>query len=127
MSAHRFLRLRHPFYTMHFVHLRLAQHSCLVYAVFTASNHKLNFWLQLQQQRRRCSPRYPHITCASLSKHPSGAPTSSLRRLTLHLLRHLHVHLEELGDAAIKANGLALVEVGFAVVLGYALLGARVY
>lgn len=47
-------------------------------------------------------------------------------RLALHLLRHLDVNLEELAHAAVQAHGLALVEVGFAVLWGNALLGAGV-
>lgn len=47
-------------------------------------------------------------------------------RLALHLLRHLDVDLEELAHAAVQAHGLALVQVGFAVLGGDALLGAGV-
>ena len=46
--------------------------------------------------------------------------------LALHLLRDLDVDLEELTHAAVEANGLALVEVGFAVLRRNALLGAGV-
>ena len=47
-------------------------------------------------------------------------------RLALHLLRHLDVDLEELAHAAVQAHGLALVQVGLAVLGGDALLGAGV-
>lgn len=46
--------------------------------------------------------------------------------LALHLLRNLDVDLEELAHAAVEADGLALVEVGFAVLRRNALLGASV-
>ena len=46
--------------------------------------------------------------------------------LALHLLRNLDVDFEELAHAAVEADGLALVEVGFAVLRGNALLGAGV-
>ena len=46
--------------------------------------------------------------------------------LALHLLRDLDVDLEELTHAAVEADGLALVEVGFAVLRRNALLGAGV-
>lgn len=44
--------------------------------------------------------------------------------LALHLLADLDVDVEELGHAAVEANGLALVEVAFAVIGGDTLLGA---
>jgi hypothetical protein len=47
-------------------------------------------------------------------------------RLALHLLRNLDVDLEELAHAAVQAHGLALVQVGFAVLRGDAFLGAGV-
>jgi hypothetical protein len=47
-------------------------------------------------------------------------------RLALHLLRHLDVDLEELAHAAVQAHGLALVQVGFAVLGRDAFLGAGV-
>jgi hypothetical protein len=47
-------------------------------------------------------------------------------RLALHLLRDFDVDFEELAHAAVEAHGLALVEVGFAVLGGNALLGAGV-
>ena len=54
-------------------------------------------------------------------------PTALLSlRLALHLLRNLDVDLEELAHAAVQAHGLALVQVGFAVLRGDALLGAGV-
>ena len=42
----------------------------------------------------------------------------------MHLLTDLDVHLEELGDASVQANGFAFVQVAFTVVGGYALLRA---
>ena len=44
--------------------------------------------------------------------------------LALHLLRDLDVDFEELADAAVEADGFALVEVAFTVGVGNALLGA---
>jgi hypothetical protein len=44
----------------------------------------------------------------------------------LHLLADFDVHLEELGDAAVEADGFAFVEVWLAVVLVEAFLGAGV-
>lgn len=45
--------------------------------------------------------------------------------LALHLLADLDVDVEELGHAAVETDGLALVEVTFAVIGGDTLLGAR--
>jgi hypothetical protein len=42
----------------------------------------------------------------------------------LHLLADLDVDVEELGDTAVEADGLALVEVALTVVGGNALAGA---
>lgn len=44
--------------------------------------------------------------------------------LALHLLADLDVDVEELGHAAVEADGLALVDLALAIVLGHALLGA---
>ena len=44
--------------------------------------------------------------------------------LALHLLADLDVDIKELGHAAVEADGLALVEVAFAVIGGNTLLGA---
>lgn len=44
--------------------------------------------------------------------------------LSLHLLGDLDVDLEELADATVEADGLALVEVTLAIGVGNALLGA---
>jgi len=44
--------------------------------------------------------------------------------LSLHLLGDLDVDLEELADATVEADGLALVKVALAVAVGDALLGA---
>jgi len=46
-------------------------------------------------------------------------------RLTLHLLANLDIDLEELGYAAVEADGFALVEIGFAVRCVYAFGCAR--
>jgi hypothetical protein len=81
--------------------------------------------------RTRLSPAVhplPHILLippyVRSTKHP---PTTllPLRRLALHLLRHLDVDVEELGDTAVQADGLALVQVGLAVIRRDALLRAR--
>lgn len=57
------------------------------------------------------------------SSHTSGGlPASS--GLILHLLADLNVYLEEFCHAAIQADGLALVEVTFPVVVGDALVDA---
>ena len=48
-----------------------------------------------------------------------------LSSITLHLLANLDVDVEELGDTAVEADGLALVQVTLAVVDGDTLLGAR--
>lgn len=45
--------------------------------------------------------------------------------LALHLLADLDVDLEELGHAAVEANGLALVQIAFAVRCVDAFCGAR--
>lgn len=61
-----------------------------------------------------------------LTKH-AASTLLPLHRLTLHLLRNLDVDLEELANATVEAYGFALVQVGLAVLWGYALLGAGVY
>lgn len=58
-----------------------------------------------------------------LSQHASAL---SLVRFSLHLFRDFDVHLEELCNTSIQADGLALVQLGFAVVVGNAFLGACV-
>jgi hypothetical protein len=66
-------------------------------------------------------------TTSSLFLSAEHATTALLRGgLALHLLRDLDVDLEELAHAAVEADGLALVEVGFAVLGRNALLGAGV-
>ena len=52
------------------------------------------------------------------------AETAGLLRLLLELVRDLGVRLEELGAASVKADGLALAELAFAVRLVDAFLGA---
>lgn len=47
-----------------------------------------------------------------------------LSGITLHLLANFDVDVEELGDTAVEADGLALVQVSLAVVDGDTLLGA---
>ena len=61
--------------------------------------------------------RAKHATCTTGAALP-------LNRFSLHLLRDLHVDLEELGHASIEADGLGLVEIGFAVVGRYTFLQA---
>jgi len=61
-------------------------------------------------------------------KHPPRPRRSlPLRRLPLHLLRNLNIHLEKLGHAAVQTHRLPLVEVGFAVLGGNAFACAGVY
>jgi len=68
------------------------------------------------------------IVVATFSTLHAEAHTATLLRvggsLTLHLLADLDVDVEELGDTAVQADGLALVKVTFAVVGRDALLGA---
>lgn len=60
--------------------------------------------------------------------HPKPTHRSSTRtllgRLSLHFFADLQIDLEELAHASIKTNAFALVEVGFAVLGGYAFLCA---
>lgn len=58
----------------------------------------------------RCQTKVLHAT----AEHALATALLALR-LTLHLLADLDVDLEELGYAAVEADGLALVEVGFAI------------
>lgn len=53
----------------------------------------------------------------------ASAPSSG-GALLLHFLRNFDVDLEEFGDAAIKADRFALIEIGFAVVVWYTFLCA---
>lgn len=78
------------------------------------------------------APRSQHqVHILRLTEHPPSTPAHSaslpLLRLPLHLLRHLHIDLEELGHAAVEADGLAFVQVGFAVGWRDAFFGAGVY
>lgn len=59
--------------------------------------------------------------------HAEHASSSSLFLcgFALHLLRYLHIHLEELSDTSIKTNALGLIEIGFSIVGWYAFLEAR--
>jgi hypothetical protein len=50
--------------------------------------------------------------------------TLLLTSALLHLLANLNVDIEELGDTAVQADGLALVQIALAVVGGDTLLGA---
>jgi hypothetical protein len=62
------------------------------------------------------------VYCPSLhstTKHAAATTLLSLC-LALHLLANLDIDLEELGYAAVEADGFALVEVGFAVRCVYA-------
>ena len=58
--------------------------------------------------------------------HAKATNTTALSTgsLSLHLLGNLDVDLEELGHAAVEADRFALVQIGFAVAGGDALLGA---
>lgn len=58
--------------------------------------------------------------------HATEATNTSLLAgsLSLHLLGDLDVDLEELADATVEADGLALVKVTLAVAVGDTLLGA---
>ena len=56
-----------------------------------------------------------HLSNTFSHLHAREAAASPPLCLALHLLADLHVDLEELCDAAIKADRLALVEIGFAV------------
>jgi len=58
--------------------------------------------------------------------HPKRRSSSIRIRLPLHLLADLHIDLKEFGHAAVEADRLALVEIGFAVVLVEAFLRAGV-
>ena len=55
------------------------------------------------------------VSHATKTHTTTAARSLSLRSLTLHLLRDLDVDFEEFGDAAVEADGFALVQVGFAV------------
>lgn len=57
-----------------------------------------------------------------LHSTPKHAATTTLLSLclALHLLANFDIDLEELGYAAVEADGFALVEVGFPVVCVYA-------
>lgn len=55
---------------------------------------------------------------------PLTGSALSASSLALHLLTDFHVHLEELGDASVQANGFAFVQFAFTVVGGYTLLRA---
>jgi len=68
----------------------------------------------LQQSQESFVLHAKHTTTHSSSLLPGS--------FTLHLLRHFHVHLEELGNTTVYADTLCLVEVSFPVVGGYALL-----
>jgi hypothetical protein len=61
------------------------------------------------------------------AKHTATAATSSATglRSTLHLLRDLHVHLEEFGDAAVETDALAFAQVGFTIIGRHAFRQAR--
>lgn len=50
--------------------------------------------------------------------HSKTHAALSASGITLHLLADLDVDVEELADAAVEADGLALVQLAFAVVVG---------
>jgi len=58
----------------------------------------------------------------------SAGPGSSLfrSRLRLHLLTDFHIDVKEFRNASIKADGLSLVEITFAVVIWNTFSGAGV-
>lgn len=60
-----------------------------------------------------------------LEEATAGLGATHGRTLLLHNLANLHRRVEELGGAAVEADGLALVELALAVVGGDALLLAR--
>ena len=60
----------------------------------------------------------------STTEHAATSTLLSLC-LSLHLLANLDVDFEELGYAAVEADGFALVEIGFPVVCVYAFGCAR--
>jgi hypothetical protein len=72
-----------------------------------------------------CPPR-PQPNEPLRTKH---TPTSSLLllRLALHLLAHLDIDLEELGDTAVETHGFAFVQVWLAVGCVDAFFGAGCY
>ena len=63
--------------------------------------------------------------CGSQTTEPQSPTTRALSIcLLLQLLRDLHLHIEELGRAAIETDTFALVDFAFAVVFWYAFLHA---
>jgi hypothetical protein len=72
-----------------------------------------------------CAWRIP-LEATTLHAEHTSTPSASLshRSFSLHLLRDLHVHLEELCDTSIEADGFGLVEISFAVVGRYTFLQA---
>ena len=96
---------------------------------------RLSLHLQTDSPRPQCREPYRHVQDASPRRRPSAslhtatehaaAATLPALRLSLHLLADLDIDFEELGDAAIEADGFALVEVGLAVRAIDALLAAR--
>jgi hypothetical protein len=70
-----------------------------------------------------CLPSLPTI---SLSQHATTRGALLRRGLSLHLFRHFDVDLEKLGHATVQTDGLALVQIAFAVLWWDALPGAGV-
>lgn len=66
------------------------------------------------------------VLCAKHAAAAAAATTLSLNCLALHLLGYLDVDFEEFRYAAIEADGLALVQIAFAVGVGNAFLSACV-
>jgi hypothetical protein len=62
----------------------------------------------------------PNIQSFSSAKHTTARLPLPLLRLTLHLLAHFDIDLEEFAHAAVEADAFAFVEVGFAVGRVYA-------
>ena len=82
--------------------------------------------IPMRHQCYALSVRLPQVHACSrilLSQHSTAL---SLVRFSLHLLRDFDVHFEELCNTSIQADGLALVQFAFAVVVWDAFLRACV-
>jgi hypothetical protein len=103
-----------------------------VFASSMKSQKRLLLYMRFQGVRHPCGAKHAlnlinlFIVLRSLlhSKHATSASSLPSSRVSLHLLRDLDVHLEELGHASVQAHTLALVQVSFSVVGGYALFKA---
>jgi hypothetical protein len=75
-------------------------------------------------------PYHPITPPSCILSHlsPKHPPTTLLPiRLSLHLLAHFNIDLEEFAHAAVQTHGFALVEIGFPVRGVYAFGGAGFY